>query len=175
MLELLGNLGDFIGGIAVVVTIGYLSLQMRSQTIANRRSTFQDLLNHQADLNLAWMTNPELGDALLNTSDQNLEDMDKKILWLVTTHTTMTLRQGQNAHSQYLEKAITKEQLSQLEMPLRAAMIPPYTQQLWSFSKSNFPENFQIYIDEEVIPAAKATPQKWVHATGTSLERIPPL
>jgi len=175
MLELLGNLGDFVGGIAVVVTIGYLAVQMRSQTIVNRRSTFQDLLNHQADLNLAWMTNPELGDALIGTMDQNLEDMDQKTLWMVTTHITMTLRQGQNAHSQFLEKAITKEQLSQLEMPLRASMLAPYANQLWNFSKSNFPEEFQIYIDEEVIPAAMATPQNWDRAIGTSIEQTPPL
>ena len=72
MIELLGNLGDFIGGIAVVVTLGYLAAQIRSQTIANRRSTFQDLLNHQADLNIAWMTNPELGDAFIGNRDQKL-------------------------------------------------------------------------------------------------------
>jgi len=159
MLELLGNLGDFIGGIAVVVTIGYLAVQMRSQTVANRRSTFQDLLNHQVDLNLAWMTNAELGDAFIGSRDQNLEELDQKTRSLVTTQTLMNLRQGQNAYSQYLEKAITKEQLSQLEMPLHAVLRAPYAQQLWDLSKTRFPEEFQIYIDEKVMPAAKALPE----------------
>jgi len=168
MLELLGNLGDFVGGIAVVVTIGYLAVQMRSQTIANRRATFQDLLNHQAELNLAWMTNPELGDAVMGNMDKNFEDMDQKTLWLVSTHASMTLRQGQNAYSQYLEKAITKEQLRQLEMPLRAGMLAPYAQQFWAFNKLNFQDEFQVYMEEQVIPAAQAAPQDWERATGTT-------
>jgi len=153
MLEILGNLGDFVGGVAVVVTIGYLAVQMRSQTIANRRSTFQDLLDHQATLNLAWMTNQELGDAFTGASNQNFETMDQKTRSLLMTHAMMTLRQGNNAYSQYLESAITKEQLSQLEMPLSGALRRPYTRQLWDFTKNSFPGEFRRYIDEEVIPA----------------------
>jgi hypothetical protein len=167
MLELLGNLGEFIGGIAVVVTIGYLAVQMRSQTIANRRSTFQDLLNHQAALNFAWMTNPELCDVFTGTMEDDLEDMDNKTRTLVTTQTTMALRQGQNAYGQYLEKAITKEQLSQLEMPLQGMMRRPYAMQLWSFIKANFPVEFQEYMEEVVIPAGKATYENWANATGS--------
>ena len=155
MLEILGNLGDFVGGIAVVVTIGYLAVQMRSQTVANRRSTFQDLLNHQATLNLAWMTNQELGDAFVGSRNQSFEDMDPKTRSLLVTHAMMGLRQGQNAYSQYLENAITREQLRQLEMPLSANLRPPYAQQLWDFNKTNFPKEFQRYIDEEVMPTAK--------------------
>ena len=162
MLELLGNLGDFVGGVAVVVTIGYLAVQMRSQTIANRRSTFQDLLNHQANLNIAWMTNPELGDALIGARDQHLEDLDQKTLALVATHTVMYFRQGQNAYSQYLEKAITKDQLRQLEMPLNGILGYLYAQQIWDQLKPRFPEEFQIYIEKEVIPTARALPRKRV-------------
>jgi hypothetical protein len=160
MLELLGNLGDFIGGIAVVVTLGYLAVQIRSQTIANRRSTFQDLLNHQAQLNIAWMTNSELGDALIGNRDQKLEDMDQKARSLVGTHATMSFRHGQNAYSQFLEKAITKEQLNQLKMPLHGLMGAPYAQQVWDYLKHEFPEEFQIYIDEEVMPVAQAVAQQ---------------
>jgi len=159
MFELLGDLGDFIGGVAVVVTIGYLAVQMRSQTIANRRSTFQDLLNHQAQLNIAWMTNKELGDAFIGARDQHLEDMDQKTRSLITTHSSMYLRQGQNAYSQYLEKAITKEQLSQLVMPLEGTLGAPYAQELWDRSKVRFPKEFQRYVDEEVMPVAKTYAQ----------------
>jgi len=168
MLELLGNLGDFLGGIAVVVTIGYLAVQMRSQTIANRRSTFQDLLNHQATLNLAWMTNPELGDALTGSRDQTFEDMDEKTRSLVIVHVTMLLRQAQNAHSQYLEKGISKEQLKLLEMPMGDWLLRPCVQQLWKFTKSSYPEAFQKYIHEQVIPATEAARQNWARVTATS-------
>ena len=39
MLEALGNLGDFIGGIAVVITLIYLAVQVRQNTLQLRDST----------------------------------------------------------------------------------------------------------------------------------------
>ncbi len=39
MLEALGNLGDFIGGIAVVVTLLYLAVQVRQNTTQLRESS----------------------------------------------------------------------------------------------------------------------------------------
>ena len=38
MLEALGNLGDFVGGLAVVVTLIYLAAQVRQNTVQLRRS-----------------------------------------------------------------------------------------------------------------------------------------
>ena len=38
--QLLGNYGEFLGAIAVVTTLGFLTLQIRQSTLANR-STFQ--------------------------------------------------------------------------------------------------------------------------------------
>jgi len=44
MLDALGNLGDFLGGIGVVVTLIYLALQIRQNTAATRVQTVQHLL-----------------------------------------------------------------------------------------------------------------------------------
>jgi hypothetical protein len=44
MLDELGNIGDFVGGLAVVVTLVYLALQIRQNTAATRVETVQHLL-----------------------------------------------------------------------------------------------------------------------------------
>jgi len=36
--QLLGNYGEFVGAIAVVATLGYLALQIRQNTMAERRT-----------------------------------------------------------------------------------------------------------------------------------------
>ena len=46
--QLLGNYGEFLGAIAVVTTLGFLTLQIRQSTLANR-STFQ--LQVQSEFN----------------------------------------------------------------------------------------------------------------------------
>jgi hypothetical protein len=45
MLDELGNIGDFIGGLAVVVTLVYLALQIRQNTATIRVQTVQHLLS----------------------------------------------------------------------------------------------------------------------------------
>ncbi len=44
MLDELGNIGDFVGGLAVVVTFVYLALQIRQNTATTRVQTVQHLL-----------------------------------------------------------------------------------------------------------------------------------
>jgi len=42
MTQLLGNLGELIGAIAVVITLGYLAVQVRQNTKASRASTYSN-------------------------------------------------------------------------------------------------------------------------------------
>jgi hypothetical protein len=43
-MEELGNLGDFVGGIAVVVTLIYLAIQVRQNTLALKASSWQEVV-----------------------------------------------------------------------------------------------------------------------------------
>ena len=44
MLNELGNIGDFVGGLAVVATLAYLAFQIRQNTATTRVQTVQHLL-----------------------------------------------------------------------------------------------------------------------------------
>ena len=54
MLDQLGNIGDFVGGIAVVITLIYLALQIRSNTVAVETASRQDVTTGFRDWN--WLT-----------------------------------------------------------------------------------------------------------------------
>ena len=45
MLEALGNLGEFIGGLAVIVTLLYLARQVHQNTVALRTASRQDIVS----------------------------------------------------------------------------------------------------------------------------------
>lgn len=53
--ETLGNLGDFIGGLAVVVTLVYLALQIRQNTAALRTASRQEIVSGYRDANRLWL------------------------------------------------------------------------------------------------------------------------
>lgn len=62
MLEALGNLGDFIGGLAVVVTLIYLATQVRQNTAALRTSSRQAISSGYREANRLRLS-PEAGRA----------------------------------------------------------------------------------------------------------------
>ncbi|MGD8280770.1 MAG: hypothetical protein PVF69_06415 [Gemmatimonadota bacterium] len=49
--DALGNLGDFIGGIGVVITLAYLAIQVRQNTRALRTSSRQDVVDGYRTIN----------------------------------------------------------------------------------------------------------------------------
>ena len=55
MLEALGDLGDFIGGIAVVVTLIYLAMQIRQNTIAIRTASRQEIASGYREANRLFL------------------------------------------------------------------------------------------------------------------------
>ena len=52
MLDTLGNIGDFVGGIAVVATLIYLAVQIRQNTNSLRTASWQAIVSGARDCNL---------------------------------------------------------------------------------------------------------------------------
>ena len=56
----LANLGEFIGGVAVLVTLIYLAVQVRQNTLSNRVSTLLEMSEASASLNDMLASDGEL-------------------------------------------------------------------------------------------------------------------
>jgi hypothetical protein len=63
-LESLGNIGDLIGGVAVVVTLVYLAIQIKKNSSAVQMNALQTLQNEANQANIAVASNPELARVL---------------------------------------------------------------------------------------------------------------
>ncbi len=55
--QLLGNYGEFIGAIAIVVTLTYLAVQLRQNTASVRASAYQEWVTSNVEIDLS-MSNP---------------------------------------------------------------------------------------------------------------------
>jgi hypothetical protein len=94
-LEDLGNLGDFIGGIAVVVTLVYLALQIRQNTRALQASSRQSLASGFRAFNrLAWEVHPPglLRDGLQRVRE--LSDRELGVFQAVMTDQALSIQEG---------------------------------------------------------------------------------
>ena len=59
MLDMLGNLGDFIGGIAVVVTLIYLAHQVRQNTKSTQSPSYQAIVSSMSAFSRELAYEPE--------------------------------------------------------------------------------------------------------------------
>lgn len=63
--ELLGNVGEFVGAIVVVVTLAYLAVQVRRNAQTVEAATSHSITRSQNELNVAMATNPEMTNMVL--------------------------------------------------------------------------------------------------------------
>jgi hypothetical protein len=70
MVQVLGNLGEFVGAIAVVITLAYLGIQVRQNTKATKAATYSETTRGWQDY-LQAMTRDDL--ELLMTLGSNLQ------------------------------------------------------------------------------------------------------
>ncbi len=80
MLEDLGNLGDFVGGIAVIATLLYLAMQVRQNTRSLRSAAMDSNATQFAKRQMALARDPDLADLVTRgASDYHaLEEVEKR-------------------------------------------------------------------------------------------------
>lgn len=94
--QLLGNYGEFVGAIAVVVTLGYLVLQVRQNTNAAKASTFASIKSQLNSINTTVGQSAELSE-IVGRALQSYDALDPNEqsqvswIWLSYTNTWETL------------------------------------------------------------------------------------
>ena len=73
----LGSLGEFISGLAVVVTLIYLALQIRHNTRAVRSSMHQDMVGSTARIAQSVSDSPDVGRIVLK-ADEDYDNLTKE-------------------------------------------------------------------------------------------------
>jgi len=74
--QLLGNLGEFVGAIAVVVTLVYLAFQIRQNTTAMKSSTWQAIQNAEHTFDQSLATNKDAAEIWVRGALDGLDSFD---------------------------------------------------------------------------------------------------
>ena len=153
MLDVLGNLGDFIGGLAVVVTLIYLALQIRQNTATTRVQTLQHLLSSDtasADSQLAGPL-PEILAKL--DAGERLTPTEASAYTLFmrgrVTDAWQVFYQRQNG---MIEEEVANALLERFAYFARTALFGV----VWHRNlKTGFPAEFQKYVESHLIGAGE--------------------
>ena len=145
-LDDLGNVGELVSAIAVVVSLLYLGIQVRQNTRTARSASFQELLNHIAQVNLRVGEDPDIADLYLAASECEFEPGSSEEL-RYRAFVQTTLRHWAHAHIQYSEGMITKDQWNMLTTGLpRVASLPAF-RAIWTQVASGYESNFRTLVN----------------------------
>ncbi len=128
MLEDLGNLGDFLGGIGVVVTLIYLAFQVRQNssllaqnTNAVQSSAYQAVTNNLNAYNEWFVTNRDLAELLVKAT-HDLDSLEAADRLRLQGMSSAAFRNFENLHGQYQSGLIGEEQWVGWKLLLRGML-----------------------------------------------------
>jgi hypothetical protein len=145
-LESLGNLGEFIGSIAVLVSLVYLAIQIKKSTETERTSTYQSIVSDFGHMNQSLASDPEL--TLLYI--QALEDFDR----LNSTEKArisqvffMTFRYFENMYYQHRKGYLDDEVWIGWKRLVLTYFASPGFQAWWMLRRDVFSEPFVRFLE----------------------------
>lgn len=155
MLEALGNLGDFIGGIAVVATLIYLAIQLRQNTaqlqrsaqlagIDSRDTTFEAFSRFRTQI----VSSPEVAALYLKgMADLGSLDLAERLRFgMLAEELFYILQTSLTRHN-----AVTRVgELEARELGVDVILRSPGITQWWSGQKCRFDSEFVEFIDSQI-------------------------
>ncbi|MEQ8693954.1 MAG: hypothetical protein RIC85_01325 [Gammaproteobacteria bacterium] len=150
MLENLGNLGDFIGGIAVVVTLIYLAKQIRDSTSAVEAATAQAASQAFAEILDAFVHEPELMDLYI-TGCKDFDNLSPKDQLRYSGIMGMILHRFEGFLGLSDRGMLPPNSWDGAVNRLKGAYALPGTLSWWEKGAYVFNSRLQIWINEEIV------------------------
>ena len=158
MLDALGNIGDFLGGVGVVVTLLYLAVQIRQNTWSSRSESYQAAVSSVSDQTFNLWVNPESA-RLVQVGMFDLEALSPFERNQFTGIMSAMIRTLENIHYQYISGAIDQSLWLGWEWRIATTFSTPGVQTWWSNQKKSYSEEFQALIDNlESVPPSLEPP-----------------
>ena len=144
----LGNIGEFVGSIAVLVTLIYLAIQIRQNTAATKIQIRQAIADSQsANINLR-ATDDRLPIIIAKANDS--EDLTLEEEHRLYFHLDATLRQFENFHSHYKSGVLDTDDWLSLLYGLERTLRSPKAREVWEVMKPAYNEGFREMLDEQL-------------------------
>ena len=147
MLETLGNLGDFLGGVGVLVSLIYLAIQVRENTTSARNDSYQAVVSSVADWSREMSLNDEIA-RILNEGAADYDALDPVEKARFNYAMSSFIRNMENVHAKYLNGAIDDVVWSGWANRVHGLLSPPGAMKWWRLNESAYSPRFRAFVDE---------------------------
>ena len=150
MLDALGNIGDFLGGIGVVVTLIYLAGQIRQNTRSIRTSAYQAAQRDVGEL-LAGLSHDVELTRILFDGLRGFESFPQEDRRRFATFMASLLRAYENLLHQTRLGSVDPALWEGLLYELRRMFAEPGTRAWWADGQGAFNRELRDFIEQQVI------------------------
>ena len=154
--EAISAIGELVGAIAVIVTIGYLAIQIRQNTSALRAVATQGVTDEAASIYQTLCTDPELATIAVRGWNA-IDELNNSETARFYAYNMMTLFYLQNWYFQTRDGHIEVDLLASWTRILQQMVTTQGFQRFWNDRKMIFAPEFQRYVDDEAIGKASET------------------
>jgi hypothetical protein len=157
-LDSLGNVGELIGGLAVIASLIYLAIQIRQNTDSVRLQVEQAIKRDQIDLRRSIIENPEVADLFARSLEDfdSLSPADRIRAHMAAANTIEHLQQV------FLMRDRGLVPWESQETVLRGYMALEACRRWWSLGRDILHPEFVEYVEREILPASTSdTPLHW--------------
>jgi hypothetical protein len=141
--QLLGNFGEFLGAIAVVATLGYLTVQIRQNTKALRIAGYSDFVDRHIQMVKFAAEHVEV-----ITQVDDYRGLPVKDRAVHVAYMSGTLRNGDALHCQWQQGLLDDQRwCSSLASIAGTVAENPVNRQIWSDFKYRYSEAFRREVD----------------------------
>ena len=163
--QLLGNYGEFVGAIAVVITLGYLAVQIRQNTRTMETTTLRSmqdvvLLTEKNERYISYLLKAQRGEPL---TEEERAHMVERFLTIMRTFERIWL--------EHELSVVSRTRFGQHLDLLRWAMSVPVAREMWVYIAQTFDSGFRDIVDDEVF--AKDAPTSGMSRAFLSLDARP--
>jgi hypothetical protein len=161
----LGAIGEFIGGIGVVMTLVYLAVQIRQNTKTVRASTYQAILDSARSDTELILTHPHL-ERVYRVGRRNFEELTEEERPLFRMLVAQLLLSSESLFLQHQQGAIDGDFWQRRQLTLRGVLSQPGVRQWWAARgtpREYYDPGFRELVESilrEVGPEKSAAPSK---------------
>jgi hypothetical protein len=144
--EAVGAVGELVGAFAVVLTLGYLAVQVRQSTMAARIAAKQEMTRQFSDYSDLLLQAPNLLDVhRQGLRDEELEKPGRAQFNLLMQKATWYFA---SMHFQYIAHSLSDEEWHQSRSMIAAYCRTPGFENWWNRNRHDYSPRFVEFLDE---------------------------
>ena len=162
----LASLGSFVSGVAVAITLIFLVIQMRQNTLAVRAAASQALSSAYAELSNITVTNGDMARIWrLGLSDLGQLNDDERVRFM--SYVSTAFRFMESARLQWRRGQLDEEHWRALEGDIKDIVAQPGIKAYWALRRHWHAEEFRTWL--EALPQPETVPSLFGVSTKGSI------